>query len=273
MGASPIDAFGGVSMAVWKIARGERAESQRIAGGGRSWAVVFAAFGALLWLLVTPTPAEAAAFIVTKVADTGGPCNPGNCSLRAAIGAANANAAPPHVIQFSNPMADCATGPCTITLASPMTTIVRSMVILDGSSAPGDRIVISGNNQAVAASGLTVVANNVTISSVWVYGFGGPGIAIVGNDNLVVNSWVGNLSGTVSPNSGDGIFVADSLRTRIGGPAAGQRNVIAGNLLAGIKLLRATDTTIQGNYVGLQPNGSAAPPQIWACSSTRRRAR
>jgi hypothetical protein len=62
----------------------------------------------------------------------------------------------------------------------------------------------------------------VTIQGVRVYGFDGAGIAVVGDDNTIVSSYVGDVTGSVPANTGDGLFVSDSIRTRIGGGTADQ---------------------------------------------------
>src|SRR6185436_6109630 len=58
----------------------------------------------------------------------------------------------------------------------------------------------------------------------------------------------------------NGISITNSAGNLIGGSGAGQRNVISGNTQNGIVLngLSASNTVIQGNFIGLNPAGTAA---------------
>ena len=60
-------------------------------------------------------------------------------------------------------------------------------------------------------------------------------------------------------NDGDGIYIFDGATANIIG-AAGARNVISANTEVGIRIVNAGSTIIQGNYIGLEADGSPATP-------------
>ena len=111
--------------------------------------------------------------------------------------------------------------------------------IIGGSSA-ADRNILSGNTY----HGISLVGNGNTSSTV-----------IIGN-------YIGvDATGTQAvPNGRGGIIISGSTTsTQIGGPSAGERNVISGNSENGIGVYgNAADTTIKGNYIGLNESGDAA---------------
>lgn len=95
------------------------------------------------------------------------------------------------------------------------------------------------------------------------------GIRIEGsgtNDNVVGGNWIGIAGNGFRARSnglvdGHGITIIDGARrTRIGGPVALERNVIAGQINHGVLVSGATtrDTKIVGNYIGLNPDGAFA---------------
>jgi trimeric autotransporter adhesin len=103
---------------------------------------------------------------------------------------------------------------------------------LIGGSNAGERNVISGNNSYGVFMLSTTTGSRVT----------------------------GNYIGTspsglaAAPNRNAGIFLAGENHT-IGGPTAGERNVISGNPL-GIYVSFSTNATIQGNFIGPDANGT-----------------
>ena len=123
----------------------------------------------------------------------------------------------------------------TISLLSLLPALTRDQVTLtgpitlDGTSAGGDGLDISGNQDSV---------QNVTFKS-----FSGNGIFITGNNDSITGSQItGNQNGIVVSGGATG--------NTIGGTAAGAGNVITGNTNDGIDLDNALQTVIQGNWVG-----------------------
>lgn len=115
----------------------------------------------------------------------------------------------------------------------------------------------------------TLVADNI-----------GAGIYVTGGDagsatspqnptgTVITGNYIGVSRGGVRLANRVGIRLGGDGRygpynTRIGGTAAGERNVIAGNSYRGIDLPNSTfvwgDTTIAGNYIGLDGSGTRQP--------------
>ncbi|MGI8432923.1 MAG: M12 family metallopeptidase [Chthoniobacterales bacterium] len=129
---------------------------------------------------------------------------------------------------------------------------------------PGIEIAEGANGNTIG--GTTAAARNV-ISGNAHYGVS---IHDGGSDNnLVEGNYIGlNAAGTAAiPNTFDGvsIFLGAGTNT-IGGTSGGARNVISGNNSNGIVCADAgTDANlIQGNYIGLDANGSASVPNNFA---------
>jgi hypothetical protein len=101
-----------------------------------------------------------------------------------------------------------------------------------GGTAAGTGNVISGNS----SNGILVQAASTTIEK-----------------NYLGTDVTGSLA---VANLGSQIFVNGVANTVIG--AAGAGNVISGGNVQGIKLVSATNTTIQGNYIGTNATGSSA---------------
>lgn len=88
--------------------------------------------------------------------------------------------------------------------------------------------------------------------------------ANAGNNNKVLGNYIGtDASGTVAKPNNVGVHIANgSSGNVVGGPNAGEGNVISGNTSEGILLEYATNTTIQqnkiGTTVGLMPLGNGS---------------
>jgi len=85
--------------------------------------------------------------------------------------------------------------------------------------------------------------------------------------NQVAGNYIGTtISGASAlANANYGVYLADgTMYNSVGGPSAGERNVVSGNF-AGI-VLEDADTAyneVMGNYVGLSAAGTAAVPNTW----------
>ena len=102
-------------------------------------------------------------------------------------------------------------------------------ITLDGTSAGGDGLDISGNQDNV---------QNVTIK-----GSSGTGVSITGNDDSITGSQIAsNQNGIVVSAGATGIT--------IGGTVGGAGNVITRNTNDGIDMDSAEQTVIQGNWIG-----------------------
>ena len=89
------------------------------------------------------------------------------------------------------------------------------------------------------------------------------GIYLIGGaaqNNRVLGNWIGTdaLGTGAVPNNQYGVWVA-SANNRVGGPAAGEGNVISGNRWGGVYVVGATagGNLIQGNRIGTNEGGTA----------------
>jgi hypothetical protein len=155
----------------------------------------------------------------------------------------------------------------TIYPATDLPTITRPVTI-DGTTQPGfagqPLIELDGQNAGGSAMGLTVAAGPSTVTGLVIHDFASAGIAVQGDDNIIVGNWIGtDAMGTTSAPNGYGIVVTGN-RNRIGGTAAGQGNLISGNRLTGIdfqghfKPPDASDNLVQSNLIGTDITGSQA---------------
>ncbi len=108
-----------------------------------------------------------------------------------------------------------------------------------GGATPGARNLISGNS-----------VDGVTLSQPSATG------------NQVLGNYIGtNFNGTTAlGNMLDGVYLFSSTGNRVGGAAAGEGNIIAGNGRHGVFLAiaRTNGNTVQGNYIGVAANGTTA---------------
>lgn len=192
-----------------------------------------------------------AVFTVTTTADAG----PG--SLRQAIDDSNV-AAGLDSIAFA-----ISTGAQTISILSALPALTDTAgTIVDGSSQPGFAagapvITLDGTAAGTGTNGLQVQGGLSTILGLNVQNFDGDQIEISGGGNDSVLGCV--LIGTGADPSGDGVAVG-APNVRIGGPGAGDRNVIGANLSqSGINVLGAGDgAIIENNVIGANAAGTAA---------------
>lgn len=129
----------------------------------------------------------------------------------------------------------------------------------DGSAAlpnQGEGIQIFGSASSNTIGGTAAGATNV------ISGNSGDGLIVNGSDGtLIQGNYIGTdpNGSTAMPNGANGIYIwAGSQNTNVGGTTSAARNIISGNSGDGIDLNGATNTLIQGNYIGLNFGGSAA---------------
>lgn len=239
------------------------------------------------WIFIS-IPAQANTFTVNDTGD-GGDANTadttcadagGNCTLRAAIEQANAQATgAPHTIQFSIPSSDpgCTASLCTIQPAAALPAITRNGTTIDATTqstnqpancSPSPKcIVLDGSAAPAGTHGLTIGDGTNAITSVTIKGFviikfasASPngtedGILIqsqaTGNtvrDNFIGVDQTGN-TGAGNGNSGVHDFGGNNT--------IGPNNVIGGNGGNGVRL-EAKGTTVKGNKIGTNATGTSA---------------
>ncbi|MBP7828394.1 MAG: right-handed parallel beta-helix repeat-containing protein [Kiritimatiellae bacterium] len=114
-------------------------------------------------------------------------------------------------------------------------------------------IVIEGARHTIG--GLVAAERNLISGNTW-------GMRLIGgraHDNVVRGNWIGlGATGAVVSNSLQGVQIMQGASTNlIGGAGAAHRNVISGNGGGGVALTEAESRAnrIQGNYIGLGPDG------------------
>ncbi len=211
-------------------------------------------------------------YVVNKVDDVDdGTCDSVHCSLREAINAANASAGT-DTIEFDIDDPSDTIAPYTIYPLSALPTVIDPAVI-DGKSQPGysgtPLIEISGGLAGDGVNGLTLSAADSAVLGLAINDFraspgsyqGGIGIRITASDVRVLGNFVGtDPSGTVDRgNQGHGIVV-QANGVAIGGPSAGDRNIVSGNGDSNIHPnginLEGDDNEIVNNYIGTGVTGT-----------------
>ena len=167
-----------------------------------------------------------------------------------------------------------------------------------GLNAAGEGNVISGNGRGVQISGNSATSNQVQNNLIGVdapgtadLGNANEGVyvtnapaneiggttagernVISGNDaygiridgtqtgNVISGNWIGiNAAGTAAvANGSHGVMLDNTTGQTIGGATAGERNVISGNSSNGVNVFQNGSNAIDGNYIGLNPAGTAA---------------
>ncbi|MFM2052137.1 MAG: hypothetical protein RL456_174, partial [Pseudomonadota bacterium] len=183
----------------------------------------------------------------------------GLVSLREALLAANATAGLDRIT-----FAVAGTGVHTLVLGSLLPAITDA-VILDASTdeshaANGARPAFEIDGQSVAGSGLVLAAGSggSTVRGLSLVNFQQSGLWIAsGSDgNLVVGNFLGlRADGSMTGANSFGLTVA-SAGNRIGGTSATDRNVLSGNINAGIELaVGSSSAVVTGNFIGTDATG------------------
>lgn len=215
--------------------------------------------------------------------------NDGLGSLRTALRVASA--ADNIAIRFNIPATLAAGGVFTIRPLTPLPTITRNGIILDGTTqtafsgntnAAGPEIVITGNAMPSGGTspGLVINGDNCVVRSLVINGFPrgiditGVGTNLVASGNKIEGCYIGTTAtgtaATAAVNLDDGIRLADDgftpgtgvANTIIGGTTAAARNVISNNGRYGI-VMGGTATSgnlVLGNYIGTNATGTSAVP-------------
>ena len=88
-----------------------------------------------------------------------------------------------------------------------------------------------------AATGLTITGNDITVKGLIISDFGGDGIEVTGNDDLIESSYIGTDStGTKAMGNGEAgvAVIGGGTNNTIGGTTAGSGNVISANAGDGV---------------------------------------
>ena len=227
-------------------------------------------------LIAVTGDVNAVVFVVNSTGDNAdlapadGQCDTGamidgapECTLRAAIQEANEPSVP-DTITFNIPATDpgFSAAPLSYTI-KPLSAlpIIMDAVELNANTQPGfttNPVIQLDGSMAGAVDGLVLRANGSTIRGLIVHSFTGVGIEIdgsngSGNNNVIINNWVGiDASLSVNGNGEDGISIVSGA-----GSNFIEENVVGGNLFSGIVLqgLGTEENTFTANFVGVAPDG------------------
>lgn len=190
-------------------------------------------------LLATVSTLNAATFTVTNAA------NSGTGTLRAAIASANEAGAGTHTIAFN------LASPYIISPADLLPPITNS-IFINGVTQPGYTgvpIIKVIGPAGITTAGLDFQCRGGGVQGLYISGFtNGSGVVLGGVSNRISGCYVySNYYGVLTD--------FDSTNATIGGLAATNRNVISGNVLYGLFLAGFGSHVVQGNYIGLAPDG------------------
>jgi hypothetical protein len=129
----------------------------------------------------------------------------------------------------------------------------------------GEHGVLINNSKNTLVGGTTAGAGNLISGNG--AGFISAGVFVQGTTaagTLVQGNLIGtDATGTgVLPNSGQGVFINGSPNVVVGGTIVAARNIISGNGTEGILIngSTATNVQVQGNFIGVNLNGTATLP-------------
>lgn len=210
------------------------------------------------WLVAAAAPG--ATFTVTSTNDANdGTCNASHCSLREAILAANA-AAGTDTISFASLTA---APPQVIAPTSALPSITGT-VNLDGTTTPWYTstpiVQIAGNSAGAGVNGLTLAAgsNGSTVRGLIVRNFGGSGIVVASNSNVLTRLWIGlDATGSgAAGNGGAGLAVSGSSNA-LGQSTYDNRLVVGANGGGGV-VLTGGSNTLEFCFIGTAYGGTIA---------------
>ncbi|NNC80353.1 MAG: CSLREA domain-containing protein, partial [Acidimicrobiales bacterium] len=239
----------------------------------------------------SPTVSYLGVAVVNSTADAvdllpgDGVCDTGNlnsegdpeCTHRAAIAEANASVGI-NRLEYNIPVSDLghSAGVWTFIPATDYP-VFSQPITLDATTQPGfagDPIIqLDGSAVVSSSAGIMLQTDDSVVRGFIVHSFIDEGIEADGllgsaNRNTIAGNWVGiDANFNPAPNGDNGILVArDAVDNVVGGPDPEDANVVGHNGGAGIglRLAGVEDNTIQGNYVGVLPDGVTPIPNTVA---------
>jgi len=208
---------------------------------------------------------EPTTWTVTSAGDAAGACTPTDCTLRAAIAAANSSVGADRIV-FAIP----GSGQQTIAVgggaANQLPAVTGNDITIDGTTQPGGGdhgIRIDDPDTGDNESGLVIQGQRATIRGLALTRWDRFGIQLTATalNAVIAGSWVGTGDGVTSQGTGDdGIRVTGGGGDQIGGSSPADRNVISGGKNDGLEIQGSSDNVVTGNYVGLAADGATRMP-------------
>ena len=157
-------------------------------------------------------------------------------------------------------------GEFTIQPTSALPALTDQLTYLDATNQSGFSgqpfVEIDGSLAGLSVDGLAASSNNNRFIGLVINRFDRHGINLtVGGSCAVYGNYIGtDVTGIVGlGNNGHGIYIDSSTTNSVGGPLAGQRNVIAANGQSGVRLTNnANINFVVANYIGTNASGTAA---------------
>ncbi len=120
-------------------------------------------------------------------------------------------------------------------------------------------IELNGGSAPIGTNGLLIKASYTTIDHMFIAGFPGDGIRMVGMDsnNVVIGSLIGqNSANNIDGNGRAGIYIENAIKNYIGDTIPGNGNAIVNNL-DGVRINNADENRILNNTIGLNFGGAS----------------
>ena len=192
-------------------------------------------------------------FVVNSKDDhNDGLCDASDCTLREAVLAAADNVGP-DTIHFDIPGGGLQTIPLTSSLPD-----IGSSLTIDGTSEPGTPAGHPGIELTDAGSGvwaMRLTGGQSTIRGLIINGYAEQIALTGGAGHTIVGNYLATNATTTSTNGGQGVNIDGANDSVIGGTAAADRNIIGGTGM-GVEVAAGTDNVIEGNYIGVAPDGT-----------------
>jgi hypothetical protein len=121
------------------------------------------------------------------------------------------------------------------------------------------QVLLDGSAAGPSANGLELVANNISVNGLGIeHWSGGAGIYVHSSSDLITGNFIGTTFGaTTTAANANGIVIDAGSGDTIGGSTAASRNLISGNAQDGILIGNASDSRIEGNFIGTDASGGS----------------
>jgi hypothetical protein len=121
------------------------------------------------------------------------------------------------------------------------------------------QVVLDGIAAGAGANGLELVGENISVNGLGIeHWSSGAGIYVHSRNALITGNFIGTTFGatTAAPNA-NGIVIDAGSGDTIGGFTTGARNLISGNAQNGILIGNASDSHVEGNFIGTDASGAS----------------